>query len=138
MKKLKHYLLLWILIMAIPLQGLAATSMMLCASQQHQATSEKTHASAGHQHHSADTAKHQHKQTMDADAQSSDTADKLATHQHTSKDKCSNCAACCVGAVMLTSYLAPHVSRPSSEKIDMVFSSHVGHISDSLERPPRA
>ena len=127
--------------MAIPLQGLAAASMMLCATEHHQVstvqnvqTGEHTYdayvqSHEGHEQHT------QYKQTHEADEHSSDT---VTNHQHTAKDKCSTCSACCVGAVMLTSYFASPISRPASEKIDLVFSSHVGHISDSLERPPRA
>ncbi len=124
--------------MAIPLQGLAAASMMLCATEHHQVSVTQISQAGEHQHFGDDEAHagHQHHtQSHEADAQSSDT---VTAHQHTAKDKCSNCAACCVGAAMLTSYLESPVTRPSSEKIDMVFSSHAGHISDSLERPPRA
>lgn len=141
MKKFNRLILLWLLIMAIPLQGLAVTSMMLCAPEQHQvSTVQSTHGEqAGEHKHGADHLAHeghvQHEQTHETDGHSSDT---VATHQHTSKDKCSSCSACCVGAVLLTSCLATLISRPASEKIDLVFSSHVGHISDSLERPPRA
>ena len=123
--------------MAIPLQGLAAASMMLCAPEHHQVSVAQVSQAAEHQHHANEGPDgHKHPaQSHDADTHSSDT---VTTHQHSSKDKCSTCASCCVGAMMLTSYLESPVSRPSSEKIDMVFSSHVGHISDGLERPPRA
>lgn len=133
MKKLNHYLLLWILIMAIPLQGFAAASIMLCAAEHHQVSVTQTLHVVEHNVKNVDH--EHHAQSHEADGQSSDTA---TAQQHTSKDKCSACAACCVGAAMLTSYLASHISRPTSEKIDMTFSSHLGYISDSLERPPRA
>ena len=137
MIKFKHHILLWLLILAIPLQGLAATSMMLCATEHHQVSSTENLQVADHKHE-AHVQLHeghkQHAQAHEADEHSSDT---VTTHQHSSKDKCSACSACCVGAVMLTSYLAAPISRPASEKIDMAFSSHVGHISDGLERPPR-
>lgn len=124
--------------MAIPLQGLAAASMMLCATEHHQVPVTQIPQSSEHQHDVGDAAHegHQHHaQSHEADAKSSDT---VTTHQHSAKDKCSTCAACCVGAAMLTSYFESPFSRPASEKIDMAFSSHVGHISDSFERPPRA
>ena len=124
--------------MAIPLQGLAAASMMLCATEHHEISATQFSQPGDHQHDVGDEAHEghqQHAQSHEADAHSSDA---VTTHQHSAKDKCSTCAACCVGAVMLTSYLVSPISRPSSEKIDMVFSSHVGHISDGLERPPRA
>jgi hypothetical protein len=135
MKKLKHYILLAILIMAIPLQGFAAASMMLCATEHHQVSVTQI-SQVGEHMHDVYSEHHEHQaQGHDVDAQSSDTT---TTQQHGTKDKCSACASCCVGAAMLTSYLDAPVSRPASEKIDMVFSSHVGYISDGLERPPRA
>ncbi|MBY0573467.1 MAG: hypothetical protein K2P84_07275 [Undibacterium sp.] len=141
MIKFKHHALLWLLILAIPLQGLAAASMMLCATEHHQVSTMQNAQSvqASERKHDAPVQSYQghqhHVQVHEADDHASESA---TTHQHTSKDKCSACSACCVGAVILTSYLASPISRPASEKIDTVFSSHVGHISDSLERPPRA
>lgn len=119
--------------MAIPLQGFAAASMMLCAAEHHQVSVAQISQAGEHDVNNEDH-KH-HAQTYEADAQSSDPA---TTQHHASNDKCSACAACCVGAAILTSYLASPISRPASEKIDMTFSSHLGYISDSLERPPRA
>ena len=126
MKKLRRLILLWILIMAIPLQGLAMASMMLCATDHHQIAAEHSPQANEHQHH------------HDAEHDADDDAGKTAAHHHASKDKCSSCAACCVGAAMLSSYSDAPVSGPSSEKIELVFSSHLGHISDGLERPPRS
>ena len=124
MKKLSRHILLWILIMAIPLQGLAAASMMLCATEHHQVSAVQIQQ----------ISPHQHEQQVDVHQHTSD----ATAHKHAAKDKCSSCAACCVGAALLSSYVDSPVSRPASEKIDMVFSSHVGHISDGLERPHRA
>lgn len=126
--------------MAIPLQGLAAASMMLCATEHrehHQVSVTQNSQIAEHQHHAdEDHEGHEHHaQAHDANAQSADVSPAQA---QPCKDKCSSCASCCVGAAMLTSSLNLPVLRPSSEKIDMVFSSHLAHISDSLKRPPRA
>ena len=131
MNKFNRLILLCLLMLAIPLQGLAAASMMLCATEHHQNVNAQSTQGAQGNEHTHDS----HVQSHDADDHSSDA---VTTHQHTSKDKCSNCSACCVGAVMLTSTFSSPISPPASEKIEMVFSSHIGHISDSLERPPRA
>ena len=115
--------------MGIPLQGLAMASMMLCATDHHQLAAEQAPQANTHQHqHQLDT------DNNDGD----DDSGKTVAHQHASKDKCSSCAACCVGAAMLSSYADTAVSGPSSEKIEPAFSSHLGHISDGLERPPRS
>lgn len=124
--------------MAIPLQGLAAASMMLCATEHHQVSATQISQAGEHKHDMYDEGHEGHEHHAHSHEADDQSPDAIAAHQHTSKDKCSNCASCCVGAMMLTSYLESTITRPSSEKIDMVFSSHVGHISDGLERPPRA
>lgn len=117
--------------MGIPLQGLAMASMMLCATDHHQLAAEQAPQANAHQH--------QHRHQLDTDNNDGDDdSGKTVAHQHASKDKCSSCAACCVGAAMLSSYADTAVSGPSSEKIEPAFSSHLGHISDGLERPPRS
>ena len=121
--------------MTIPLQGLAAVSIMLCATEHHQIFVTQNLQAGEHKFHSCDETHERHTQAHDADAQSSDAS---STPAHPCKDKCSSCAACCVGAAILTSSINLPVLRPSSEKIDTVFSSHLAYISDSLKRPPRA
>lgn len=125
MKKLSRLFLLCILMLAIPVQGIAAASMLFCAGgHQHVAQAGQQDKNL-HQHHD-----------MSAAGKSAD--HKTDSNASLAKDKCSSCAACCVGAALVTAFPEPAISSPSSEKIDLVFSSHLGHISDGLERPPRA
>ncbi|WP_394778732.1 hypothetical protein [Undibacterium sp.] len=132
MKKLARLFLLCMLMLAIPLQGIAAGTMLFCGAGHHQMADAPVAASPqGHEHH-------HHNGAASADsAASSSGQDHLHSLATAAKDKCSSCAACCVGAVMVTAFADAVLSRPSSEKIDLVFSSSAGHISDGLERPPR-
>ncbi|MES2105298.1 MAG: hypothetical protein V4634_14855 [Pseudomonadota bacterium] len=126
MKKLVRLFLLCMLILAIPVQGLAAATMLYCGTEHH-------HTMVGdHDHDAQDQHHHDAAATMSGQSHGDASTAKHAI------DKCSSCAACCIGAAMLTASVNPAIPHPSSEKIDLVFSSHAGHISDGLERPPRA
>ncbi len=129
MKKLSHVLLICLLILGIPLQSLAAASNLLCGTQNHQQSQSVAQHKHGHEHHhDADEAQldhHAHDQTDDTNSI------KIL------KDKCSTCASCCVGAAMISGSISVPVTRPLSEKIELVFSSHILHVGDGLERPPR-
>ncbi|MDO8772209.1 MAG: hypothetical protein Q7K57_26610 [Burkholderiaceae bacterium] len=132
MKKMFRLFLLCIIFVAIPFQGFAAAAMVDC-------NTEHRHTFPGEQHDHGNTQighhDHQHSGT---DKASDGTLSKASPVTKAMKDKCSACASCCVGAALVTNSTVPPVSTPSSEKISLVFSSHFGHISDGLERPPRA
>jgi hypothetical protein len=130
MKKLYHLLLICLLILGIPLQSLAAASTLLCDTQTHHQTLSESASLGQHEHaHDAQQLQLDHH----TDDQTGDTNSvKLI------KDKCSTCASCCVGAAMISGSIFIPVSRPISEKIELVFSSHILHVGDGLERPPRA
>ncbi|MBI1773665.1 MAG: hypothetical protein HYR68_15225 [Burkholderiales bacterium] len=117
---------------AIPFQGFAAAAMVNCNTEHH-------HVLPGeqHDHDHAQVGQHEHHHSG-ADKNSDHAVSKTSPVTKTMKDKCSACASCCVGAALVTNSALPPVSTPSSEKISLVFSSHFGHISDGLERPPRA
>ena len=113
MKKLARLFLLCVMMIAIPVQGIAASAMLYCGAEHYQAIENDqslVHHSSGEQ----------------SDDKSSGT------------DSCSSCADCCVGCAPALTFSDIPVSAPSSEKINFIFSSHAGHISDGLERPPRA
>ncbi|MET3137213.1 hypothetical protein AAKU61_001567 [Undibacterium sp. GrIS 1.2] len=144
MKKPVRLFLLWILIIAIPLQGFAAASMLMCGSQHHMNPSHpmQQHASPSNQRVMHDEMHHD----MLSD-QVNNTVSNAASnnsHSHHSSDtnlsvkhKCSACAACCVGAVILSDAIKPQVNAAASECIAFQTISHVGFITNGPERPPR-
>ena len=131
MKKLFRLFLLCIMFVAIPFQGFAAAAMVNCNTEHH-------HVLPGeqHDHDHAQVGQHEHQHSSN-DKVSNHSVSKASPVTKVMKDKCSACASCCVGAALVTNSAIPPVSTPSSEKISLVFSSHFGHISDGLERPPR-
>lgn len=138
MKPFLRTLLLWLLIAALPIQGMAAAIQATCASE-HQGNAimmmapDHHHDMAAHGHDHDD---HQHvaqaDDTSDASGHSSNEPD---AHKHST---CSACASCCVGAVAPPSAA---VQTPDYDNSDSIFMSlaalAAGFIPSSLERPPK-
>ncbi|MFZ6773500.1 hypothetical protein ACO0LB_12365 [Undibacterium sp. SXout7W] len=122
-------LLLCMLMLAIPLQGLAAVTMVKCGVESHPEFTVNMSPHGLHsQHHDV-------------------TTDKVSEkHSHSlsnsvSKNKCSSCANCgvCSGAVaLLMTFVESDNVSLSSEKIIQTSFTHSGHISNVPERPPKA
>ena len=127
--KTLRYLVMCLLSLAIPLQGMAASTQIFChGSGPVSSVSNKT---ADHSHHQVDD--HHHGQTKPSDNQVSKVkVSKSANH------KCSTCAQCCFGTALLP---APINLVLSQEPSTFVATSSVliGAISPlNLERPPRS
>jgi hypothetical protein len=135
-------LLLWLLITALPLQGMAAVMKASCGTAHH--GSAPTVAMVNEHHHDQH-AMHEHRHgdhaVTHADSTVSDSSVKSdqssAGHQH-KNSSCSACAACCAGAVAPPSALLLAPVRMSSEAVLVSPAPLVtGHIPGGLERPPR-
>jgi predicted AlkP superfamily pyrophosphatase or phosphodiesterase len=118
-----------LLSLAIPLQGMAASTQIFCHGSG--AVSSVSNKTADHSHHQVDD--HHHGQTKPSDNQVSKVKfSKSANH------KCSTCAQCCFGTALLP---APIKLVLSQEPSTFVATSSVliGAISPlNLERPPRS
>jgi hypothetical protein len=119
-KTLLKSLIVWLMLLAIPFQGFASATMLVCAPMD-SAPQRATVASAvagQHQHHAAH-------------------ADKAAAHHHAG-GKCNSCATCCFGAIMAPSSASrvpaevQHFAFISIE-IDQIASVDLAH----PERPPQ-
>lgn len=139
--------LLWLLALAIPVQGFAAVLQSACAPMQHAMSMDAMPAmttSPAHQHHagmdmsmSADHSApsgHAMDHTM-ADANS----DTQAPHHslHKASSSCSSCATCNVGAVIpLALNALPAPDLPSREFLALPTSGFVGYTPENPDRPP--
>lgn len=115
MQKLTRLFLLCLMLIAIPIQGIAASTMLYCDSGHHQSMS-------------FDDSEH---------VLSSDHSSHIKHTDATATEEGDSCAACCIGCAMAMALPSLAVSSPTSIKIHSIFSSHVGYIGDGLERPPR-
>lgn len=132
--------LTWVLLLALPLQGFAAATMVNCGPNHHLMmaaamadTVDSEHHGAGGQHHHevGVAADHHEAASNDGDAPSVHHLDKLM------KFKCSACAACCMGAAMPTAAVGFEPLPPAVAPAIYVPTSHVGFVSDGPDKPPR-
>lgn len=135
--------LLWLLIAALPLQGMATVVQASCGPRHHAISSTGT-GMADHHHASGETP-HAHSDMVvqKADVGADSEADVGSGVESSSKpfhklSSCSACAACCFGAVAPPSSLSttPVLSSVEAAVLSPVV-SFTGFIPAGLERPPR-
>ena len=133
-----RFALLFLLAIALPLQGMAAATMISCGPGQH----DHAHVHAvSHDHHAFDSAGHGHANADDAGSHQTHVA-----HSHDGKGdpakgplhKCSACASCCVGAAVPSQALAFETVKLSDRFAPLVARGVPAYVSEGLERPPRA
>ena len=137
MNRLIRLVLLYLLALALPVQGWAAATQTVCAPSMHQTGMQMTHDEPvaamvqTHDHHQMHTAHHQ---ADDGHAKHNQAA-KADTH---GKASCSVCAACYIGMALLPAI--PDLVKPvygSSAVTVAAPSFFPGHIPDGIKRPPR-
>ena len=121
-------LLAWMLMVAVPLQGLAAGSMLFCAAATHEVAASasplKQHDHSTHSHHSGDA--------VEKAAPAAQVT--IADVQH----QCSVCAACCHSvAISELPAMSQAVPAPQADLADP-FVLIVSHPSPLPDKPPRA
>ena len=161
MSRLTRLLLLWLVALALPLQGMAAAVRLGClpggaaghaqhalavaaASPAHTANTGHT-GLAGHMGHTDPASAAAHHVHAPAEAMTADTAGAGATGapdpslQHSTPHTCSACAACCLG----TGLLAPPLGQPLAMPLvhGLVFQvlqvGPVHFVTGGPDRPPR-
>jgi hypothetical protein len=166
MKCLTRYIVMCLLVLALPVQGFAASTMLLCGGGHHNAVQASAggHDHAAHMHQVADSASdmagsHAHNH-VSQDAANQDAANEevhvAAGHaSQTTPDqdqssvnsqaavhakvtgKCSACSACCAVAVLPASVIAFSAPAPSRALPVVELTTHVGFFTDGPDRPPR-
>ena len=127
--KVIKLLAMFLLFLAIPLQGMAVANQMFCHGSG--SVSTVIQKTADHSHHQ--TTEHHHDQTKSLDHQVSK-AEVAKSVNH----KCSTCAQCCFGTALLPARLILVFNQAVST---FIATSNVlsGVISPfNLERPPRS
>jgi hypothetical protein len=119
MRRLFRAFLMWMVMLAVPLQGIAATTMLLCGP-----------GHGGASHASAEPATHVHGDHRDADA--ADETSGLET-----KGKCSACASCCSAVALLAGLPTLPAAEPAAGPRAAVEPGFEGVVADGLKRPPR-
>jgi predicted lipid-binding transport protein (Tim44 family) len=138
MKALFRSLLLWLLLLALPFQGVASASMLLCAplAAAAQPASQAQAMPAGHDHAAMLAAAKTHNPAADA-AQSGAGHDSAGGHGQ-SGAKCGTPGACCVGASLVADISVAVPSMPSGSQ-PVPFRARILRAVDlaGFERPPK-
>jgi hypothetical protein len=151
----------WLMMLALPLQGYAAASMVNCAAghAEHAVAPraaqsgpqpghyhEAATPNAGHPHAAVGThdhASHAHAGHHEAAADPAIEADVaqppvLSADDQFADAKCSACAACCSGAAIVSSLAVPVVFAARTAPVLAALGLPVSFITDGPSRPPRS
>jgi hypothetical protein len=132
MLRMARTLLIWLLALALPAQGVMAATMAFCGPNHHaRATAAQgAHdAEAAHSHH-ASAAGHTEEVVSDDSA----APDKFA---QSSMHKCSVCAACCSAAAIHDTAPKLPVLEPAAADFAPLASEVEPFAADGPDRPPR-
>ena len=131
-------LVLWLLVLALPVQGYAASSRMACDTAHAVAADAPHHAMSAMPQHEHDAGSQQDHHMMQADDISVDVVASAVEPKKTDA-KCSVCAACCIGMALLPAAMdLPFAANGSSSFLSASSPLFDGHIPDGLKRPPRS
>lgn len=131
MTRVVRALLVWVMVIAMPLQGLAASAMLLCGPGHDRAG--LTHEVQAHDHghgHGGDPAHAEVSADPDADS-----AEGRSPHhgQHT----CSVCASCCAAFALPAAFVLPGVASLAQAVHASLDAPVASPPLDGLDRPPR-
>lgn len=142
MRFLTRTVLTWLLALAIPLQGFAASAMLFCAPA-HSGMVAVTQHQPTHQHEHASAPSHHAPQTATASLSHAD--DVTPSQAPTAKvgqvgdGKCSTCATCCTGSVLVSTLSAqPSVAVTGSISIPFTTELFASHVPEGSAPPPRS
>ncbi|MDM4768299.1 hypothetical protein [Pelomonas sp. SE-A7] len=136
MSKFWRIALAWLLAVALPIQGYAAQTMLLCGPANHQSSVLEEHA--GHDHDHASMAHDDATAHAKADMGSpSSDADKASPAKAKHAGKCSLCSSCCNAAAIMTSVVSFAVSAPDLPEVPTIKVSRDRVMVGGLDRPPR-
>ena len=139
---------MWLLALAVPVQGFAAASMVGCGTG-HGAAGLHSHAQGMHGDQKAASHSHDHHANVVAHAGHQHHADAAShgdahkSHADTAKDSkfskasCSACASCCTSAALPTTPVVFQATEMPSVFVLLAPPPVVSFVSGGLERPPR-
>jgi hypothetical protein len=153
MNRVVRAFLVWVMVFAMPVQGMAASAMLFCGpSHERMMQGLVLDAAASAQDHSGDAAHemaamdhsdhHEHagsgapvasEPTVSADG---DGMGGLFPHH--GKFSCSACAACCTALALPASFELPQAVRTAHALRSSLVAPVASHQPDGLDRPPRA
>lgn len=116
--------MVWMLALALPMQGMAAAAMRYCGGAEPQPAAH--HAAAEVSVHAADHRQHHHPAGPGAD------------HAHAAGHACSACAACCVALALPPAMPVPVAVDPAPTAVTALVAPSPSFLTAGPERPPRS
>ena len=141
-----RFVVVWLLALALPAQGLAAATMVHCAATHERMHAAATHApahAADHQHHHRHHHDHEHGvgAASPGDLHASPAADKAGAGADSFPDlgqyKCGACGSCCSAAAMPGFALIVPAPPAVAQWEAVGFHGRIVFVTDGPERPPR-
>lgn len=134
--------MIWLLVLAIPAQGVAAATMAFCGPNHHSGGSATIaqQATAEHRHQALDVqaAHYPHDEAQAVDS-ASNTDEIPAATKFVNADKhtCSACASCCSAAAIFNTALVVPAPELTPTAFVAVVPAVDNFAADGLDRPPR-
>ena len=141
MWKILKTALVWLVVLAVPAQGFAASTMLFCGPMHERMTSAAGADGSGHHHSAGTNSDHDHHAAVSgqpASAAPADAAADLEKADNLAKFSCSACATCCVGAALVASGSVLPLDNPADERIVSASSPNAGFVTGGPQRPPRS
>ena len=136
MNRRLKFILMWLLICLVPLQGIAASLRSQCGPDHQMA---QAFADATSHDHGGDASRHEAVIHVHSTLADGDEATDHQDHSHQHKSAfCGTCGSCCIGAFAPPSKIDWEL-RAAKVSIDILSPTPfvTGYIPDGLERPPR-
>ena len=133
-------LLIWLLALALPAQGVIAATMVFCGPNHHDGASAAAmahDADAAHQQH--DVAARSHHEAADGQAENAVSDETAAPDKFSpsSMQKCSVCASCCSAAAIHDTVAKLPVFEPVAADFAALAPAVEPFAADGPDRPPR-
>lgn len=153
---LTRTVLAWLLMLAIPMQGFAATAMLFCAPSHHGVVSTitasqvavpalKASEHSAHHHSGMQQSAHHESESDVSSTATSDAADSLDLTktaplkiEKLADGKCSACATCCTGSALVGTPVMNSVAMTGSDSIPFTLESFVSYVPEGSDPPPRS
>lgn len=131
--------MVWMLALALPVQGMAAAAMLHCGSAERHAP--RQHAVADGSVHAAGHGEHHHPAGHGADhAHAGAPADEPGTtpHANAAGHACSACAACCVALALPPAMPVLAMADAAPTGVTVLVAPSPSFLTAGPERPPRS
>lgn len=143
MRTTLRFFLLWVMMLAIPIQGIAASAMLHCGPNHAEQAAFYTAVDHGQHGHAGQSGAHEDKDGTAAGLSSAASGDDADSDSRSTdvtklgKFKCSACASCCSAVAILHSVAAISVVEIVFDRDASPVADRPGFVTDGPERPPR-